>query len=40
MKIKLEERIDMFIALPKIWSQHNLSVKWRSVNAKDLLLYM
>ena len=30
----------MFIALPEIWSQHNLSVKWRTVNAKDLMLYM
>ena len=40
MNIKFEERMEKFIALPKIWSQHNLSVKWRTVNAKDLLLYM
>ena len=31
MKNKFEERIEKVIALPTIWSQHNLSVKWRTV---------
>ena len=30
MKNKFEERIEKVIALPTIWSQHNLSVKWRT----------
>ena len=31
MKNKFEERIEKVIAVPTIWSQHNLSVKWRTV---------